>query len=126
MAKPHETRVEKLMGAPLARDAMRHWPQSGEVVRGRDRIAEVESHFEGFKIAIARRRQYDDGLIVVEWSGDYGDGRVYRNVSLGELRDGEVISITDYWGEPFVQPAWRAQLSECERVSPTPDQLAPA
>jgi hypothetical protein len=28
----YETRVERLLGAPLATDAIRGWPQSGEVL----------------------------------------------------------------------------------------------
>ena len=39
----HQTRVERIVGAPLAEDAVREWPQSGELIRGRDRIAEVEA-----------------------------------------------------------------------------------
>jgi hypothetical protein len=48
----HETRVERLLGAPLATDAVRRWPQSGEVIRGKVRIAHVESHFRNLKLAI--------------------------------------------------------------------------
>jgi hypothetical protein len=47
-----KTRVESLVGAPLAEDAIRQWPQSGEVLRGRARIAEVESHFPDLKLAL--------------------------------------------------------------------------
>ena len=49
--------------------------------------------------------------IVVEWSTDYGDGRVYRNVSIAELNDGQAIRVTDYWGEPFTPPPWRETLA---------------
>jgi hypothetical protein len=31
----HDTRLERILGAPLAHDAMRQWPQSGEVINGR-------------------------------------------------------------------------------------------
>ena len=40
--------------------------------------------------------------VVVEWTGDYGDGRLYRNVTIGELEDGGAVRVTDYWGEPTV------------------------
>ena len=50
--------------------------------------------------------------VVVQWSTDYGDGRMYRNVSIAELRDGKAVRVTDYWGEPFVPPAWRRPLAE--------------
>jgi len=50
--------------------------------------------------------------LVVEWTTDYGDGRLYRNVSIAELRDGKAIRVTDYWGEPFAPPEWRGPLAE--------------
>lgn len=71
----------------------------------------------------ASRRHRCGDLIVVEWNADYGDGRVYRNVSLGELREGRVVRVTDYWGEPFVPPAWREGLAERELGLAGPDSL---
>ena len=105
------TRLESVIGAPLARDAVRQWPQSGERIVGRDRIAEVESHFGGLRLGVGRRIRLGD-TIVVEWTTDYGDGRLYRNVSIADLRDGQAVTVTDYWGEPFTPPAWRAALAE--------------
>ena len=107
----HDTRLERILGVPLADDAMRQWPQSGEVINGRQRIGEVESHFEGLRLAVGRRRACGDTL-VVEWSTDYGDGRVYRNVTVADMRDGHAVRVTDYWGEPFEAPAWRESLAE--------------
>lgn len=107
----HDTRLERILGVPLADDAKRQWPQSGEVINGRARIGEVESHFEGLRLGVGRRHRCGDTL-VVEWSTDYGDGRVYRNVSVADLRDGEAIRVTDYWGEPFEAPPWRESLAD--------------
>ena len=107
----HETRLERILGVPLAEDATRQWPQSGEAIVGRRRIGEVESHFVGLRLGVGRRQTFGD-TVVVEWSTDYGDGRVYRNVSIAELRDGEAIRVTDYWGEPFTPPAWRDALAD--------------
>jgi hypothetical protein len=106
----HETRLERVLGVPLAERAVRQWPQSGELVDGRARISEVESHFEGLRLAVGRRHVCGN-TIVVEWSTDYGDGRIYRNVSIAELDDGRAVRVTDYWGEPFQPPAWRASLT---------------
>lgn len=112
---PHQdasqTRLERILGVPLAEDAVRQWPQSGELLEGRARIGEVESHFVGLRLGVGRRHAVGD-TIVVEWSTDYGDGRVYRNVSIAEVRDGKAIRVTDYWGEPFTPPAWRESLSQ--------------
>jgi hypothetical protein len=84
----HETRLERILGVPLAEDAVRQWPQSGELLRGRARIGEVESYFKGLRFAVGSRLACGDTL-VVEWTTDYGDGRLYRNVSIAELRDGK-------------------------------------
>lgn len=108
--RSHETRVERIIGVPLAEAAVRQWPQSGEAVVGRGRIAEVESHFAGLRLAVGRRHSCGN-TVVVEWSTDYGDGRIYRNVTVAELHDGEAVTVTDYWGEPFSRPSWRQLLT---------------
>ncbi len=51
----HKTRLERILGVPLAEDAVRQWPQSGELIRGRARIGEVESHFVGLRLGVGRR-----------------------------------------------------------------------
>ncbi len=107
----HLTRLERILDTPLAEDAVRQWPQSGEILRGRTRIAEVESHFEGLRLGVGRRHVCG-GTVVVEWSTDYGDGRVYRNVTVAELAGGRAVRVTDYWGEPFTPPEWRQPLAE--------------
>jgi hypothetical protein len=106
----HDTRLERILGVPLADGAVRQWPQSGEAIEGRARIGQVESHFEGLRLGVGRRHACFD-VLVVEWSTDYGNGRVYRNVTVAELRDGEAVRVTDYWGEPFEPPDWRTPLA---------------
>ncbi len=49
---------------------------------------------------------------MVEWTCDYGDGRLHRNVTIGELEDGEAIRVTDYWGEPTITPKWREAMTD--------------
>ena len=119
----HDTRLERILGVVLADDAMRQWPQSGEVIKGRERIGEVESHFEGLRLAVGRRHPCGDTL-VVEWSTDYGDGRIYRNVTVADLRAGQAIRVTDYWGEPFDAPLWRESLADA--LDMPPDGVWPA
>ena len=105
------TRLEYVLGVPLADDAVRQWPQSGERIVGRERIETVESHFVGLRLGLGRRLQVGEN-VVVEWTTDYGDGRLYRNVSIAELEGGVAVRVTDYWGEPVTAPDWRAALSE--------------
>jgi hypothetical protein len=71
----------------------------------------VEAHFVGLRLSVGRRFACGDTL-VVEWSADYGDGRIYRNVSIAEVREGEALRVTDYWAEPFPAPEWRRALVE--------------
>lgn len=105
------TRVAYILGAPLAENVVRQWPQMGEIVRSRQLIADVEGNFPELTLEVGRRIQAE-GCIVVEWTCNYGDGRLYRNVTIGEVEGGEVTKVTDYWGEPTSTPEWRAELTE--------------
>ena len=48
----------------------------------------------------------------MEWTTGYGDGRIYRNVSIAKLREGKAARLTDHWGQPFTPPAWRRPPAE--------------
>ncbi len=104
------TRVAYILGVPLADDVERQWPQMGEVVRSAGLVAQVEGNFPELTLEVGRRLRLND-VIVVEWTCNYGDGRLYRNVTIGELEDGRAIRVTDYWGEPTDTPAWRRPLT---------------
>jgi hypothetical protein len=105
------TRVAYILGVPLAENVMRQWPQMGEVVRSRHLVANVEGNFPELTLEVGRRLRLSD-VVVVEWTCDYGDGRLYRNVTIGELEDGEAVRVTDYWGEPTVTPKWRETTTD--------------
>jgi len=105
------TRVEYILGVPLADEVVRQWPQMEEIVRSSKLIADVEGNFPELTLEVGRRLRMDD-TVVVEWTCDYGDGRLYRNVTIGELEDGEAVRVTDYWGEPTTTPEWRRSLTE--------------
>jgi hypothetical protein len=105
------TRVEYILGVPLADDVVRQWPQMQEIVRSSKLIADVEGNFPELTLAVGRRLRLDD-TVVVEWTCDYGDGRLYRNVTIGEIENGEAVGVTDYWGEPTTTPEWRRPLTE--------------
>jgi hypothetical protein len=105
------TRVAYILGVPLAETVVRQWPQMGEIVRSSALVADVEGNFPELKLEVGRRLRLDD-VVVVEWTCDYGDGRLYRNVTIGELEDGEAVRVTDYWGEPTETPEWRRPLTD--------------
>lgn len=83
----------------------------GELVRSSSLIGSVEGNFAELTLEVGRRLQLDD-VIVVEWTCNYGDGRLYRNVTLGELEDGRAVRATDYWGGPTATPEWRSSVTE--------------
>ena len=58
------------------------------------------------------RRLHLGDVVVVEWTANYGDGRLYRNVTIGELQDGTAVRVTDYWGEPTETPHWRRPMTD--------------
>lgn len=115
MDSDHETngrtRVEYILGVPLADHVERQWPQLQEVVHGAALIAAVEGNFPELTLEVGRRLQLGD-TVVVEWTCDYGDGRLYRNVTIGELENGRAVRVTDYWGEPTVTPDWRRPMTD--------------
>jgi hypothetical protein len=113
-----ETRLAFILGVPLADDVVREWPQMGEIVCGRELIGKVEGNFEELTLAVGKRRRFGDFLIV-EWSNDYGDGAVYRNVTIAEIEDGKATRVTDYWGKPFETPGWRTAMTDKLDMSPT-------
>jgi hypothetical protein len=106
-----QTRLAYILGVPLAPDCQRQWPQMGEVVNGRDLIAQVEGNFPELTLEVGRRLRLDDNIVVVEWTCNYGDGRLYRNVSIAEVHDGHASKVTDYWGEPTTTPDWRKPIT---------------
>ena len=106
-----ETRLAYILGVPLADNVVRQWPQMGEVVRTRRLIADVEGNFPGLTLEVGRRLQLND-VVVVEWTANYGDGRLYRNVTIGELQNGKAARVTDYWGEPTDTPEWRRPMTD--------------
>ena len=119
------TRVAYILGVPLADDVERQWPQMGEVVRGARLVAEVEGNFPELTLEVGRRLHLD-GVVVVEWTCNYGDGRLYRNVTIGELQDGEAIRVTDYWGEPAETQngvSLSPLASTCPEAAPGPTML---
>ncbi len=88
-------------------------PQSGERVRGRERMREFQAAFGQSAPAMRLRRLLvSGGLWVAEVVSDYGDGRVFHYVSMVELRDGKTWRDTRYYAEPFEAPEWRTQWVE--------------
>lgn len=93
-------------------DAVCIYPQSGEVIRGRQNLQALRSHHPGKPSGFFVRRIVGEGnLWVTEYAIDY-EGKSAFTVSIMEFRDGKVARETQYFADPFEAPAWRAQWVE--------------
>jgi hypothetical protein len=104
------TGVAYILGVPLADNVERQWPQVGKIVRTAELVASVEGNFPELTLEVGRRLHLGK-VIEVEWTCNYGDGRLYRSVTIGELDRGEGVWVTDYWGGPTNTPEWRLPLT---------------
>ena len=100
-------------------DFVEEWPQSGERLH-RDasaRLAEAYPQMTGTQPKFTYKRMLGGGdTFVVEGTIDYGDGVPVSYVGIGEMRDGKVARMTEYFANPFEAPAWRAEF--VERMEP--------
>jgi hypothetical protein len=96
-------------------DFIQEWPQSGERLNKANSLKLSETY--GEKSGTTPRFTYKrmlggDDVFVVEGTIDYGDGVPVSYVGIGELRDGKVSKMTEYFANPFPAPEWRAAFVE--------------
>jgi len=94
-------------------DAVLHYPQSGEVIRGRRNIQESRTVQPNTKRFAIRRMIGRDDLWVTEFVLTY-DGVPSYTVSIMEFRDGLVANETQYFADRFAPGPSRAHLVEPE------------
>jgi ketosteroid isomerase-like protein len=92
-------------------DAVLDYPQSGERTRGRRNIEGQRASQPSKKRFTVRRIIGRDDLWVTELILTY-DGKPSYTVSIMEFRGDKVSRETQYFADPFVAPAWRAQRVE--------------
>lgn len=92
-------------------DAVLEYPQSGERMRGRSNIQNQRSSQPSNKRFTVRRIIGGGDLWVTEFILTY-DGKPSYVVSIMEFSDDKVARETQYFADPFVAPAWRAQWVE--------------
>ena len=90
-------------------DAVLHYPQSGERIRGRGNIQESRTVQPSKKHFAVQRIIGDGNLWVTELVLSY-DGVPFYTVSIMEFSDGKVTRETQYFGEPFKPGPSRAHL----------------
>jgi SnoaL-like domain len=92
-------------------DAVLHYPQSGERIRGRCKIQESRTVQPSAKRFTVQRIIGDGNLWVTEFVLSY-DGAPSYTVSIMEFSDGKVARETQYFGDPFKPGPSRAHLVE--------------
>jgi ketosteroid isomerase-like protein len=92
-------------------DAVMHWPQSGELVRGAENRRGIYNAFPQLPTITPHRMLSGGNLVVAEALLDY-NGPQYETVFIFELRGGRISKETAYWSEAFEAPEWRAQWVE--------------
>jgi ketosteroid isomerase-like protein len=98
-----------------ADDFVEEWPQSGERLSksASAKLTEAYPRMSGTTPKFTYRRMLGGGdVYVVEGTIDYGDGIPVSYVSIGEMRDGKIARVTEYFANPFEAPAWRADFVE--------------
>ena len=107
--------MTKLIKDYATDDFVEEWPQSGERL-SKDasmRLTENYPQMSGTSPKFSYRRMLGGGdTFVVEGTIDYGDGIPVSYVGIGEVRDGKVAKMTEYFANPFEAPAWRKPFVE--------------
>ena len=97
-----------VVGALLADDYRLEWPQSGEVIRGRDNFVAVNENYPAngpWRFTV--HTLLADGLQVVS-DVSVTDGVVEaRVVTFSTVENGLVVKQLEFWPEPFDPPEWR-------------------
>jgi ketosteroid isomerase-like protein len=92
-------------------DAVLDYPQSGERTRGRSNIQNQRANQPSNKRFSIRRIIGSGELWVTEFILTY-DGKPSYTVSIMEFKGDKVARETQYFADPFVAPAFRAQWVE--------------
>jgi len=107
--------MSKLTQQYATDDFVEEWPQSGERLTkaASMKMAENYPEMSGTSPKFTYKRMLGGGdIFVIEGTIDYGDGVPVSYVGIGELRDGKVARMTEYFANPFEAPAWRADFVE--------------
>ena len=92
-------------------DAVLEYPQSGERTRGRSNIQNQRANRPSNKRFAVRRILGAGALWITEFTLTY-DGKPSYTVSIMEFRGDKVARETQYFADPFLAPAFRAQWVE--------------
>lgn len=123
------------LGELMHEDIVGRFPQSGEVIRGRNNYLSMLSNYPGLPdVAIssvkgdARTASVPSSMpfgpptitvfggdqFIVEGSATYPNGETFNVVSILRLHEQQVIEETTYFATPFEAPEWRREYVELE------------
>jgi hypothetical protein len=93
-------------------NAVCEYPQSGERILGKENLKNLRGHHPGRPSGFIVHRVSGSGnLWVTEYVINYGDKPVYT-VSIMEFEEEKCRRETQYFGDPFDAPSWRARWVE--------------
>jgi limonene-1,2-epoxide hydrolase len=86
------------------------WPQSGEVIVGRDNFAAINTAYPAKgKWRFTINALLADGDEVVTDVTVTDGARTDRAITFSLVRDGKIVRQIEFWPEHFEAPAWRAK-----------------
>lgn len=94
----------------LTQDYEGHWPQSGEMIRGRENFAAINTAYPAkgpWQFTIHRLVAEGDSVVsdVTVTDSDL----VATVVSFHTVRGEQIARQVEYWPDPYEAPAWRAK-----------------
>ena len=89
-----------------------HYPQSREKMIGPGNFVELNKNYPGnHKIEVLRAESIGEQVVTTVWiTADTGQ-KTFAN-SYYKIEEGKIISIEEYWAEPYSAPEWRKQWVE--------------
>lgn len=101
-------RFEFAAVAPLLHDEfVCEYPQSGEVMRGRDNFIAMNQHYPGQWRCTIQQIIADGDRVVTETEVRDGD-QSFTALSFFTLKDNQIIHLREYWPDPMEAQVWRA------------------
>jgi ketosteroid isomerase-like protein len=101
-----QTNDFRAVGELLHEKYVLEWPQTGEIIRGRENFPAA-----GRWSFTVERLVADAGGVATEVTVTDGS-RADRAVTFSEVRDGRILRQTEYWPDPYDPPEWRAPWVE--------------
>ncbi len=93
----------------LSEDFEGHWPQSGEIIRGRANFGAVNTAYpaQGLWRFTVKRLVAEGDQVVTDV--DITDGAMQATaLTFHTIENGLITHQTEYWPDPFDAPNWRA------------------